>query len=110
MGIDEYFELCSNKFDIHPRDFRGRYKFPFVVKARFAAMKALSLQNIGVTQIGKWISRDHSTVRHGIGEAEKLMDTDAEFRKKVDELSRVEITEKIEYGCGRQKIMYRVRK
>jgi len=73
------FNLCAD--DIYS-DYRGRY----YTRARFALYKALQLRGASGAQVGRWMKRDHSTVRHGIERADFLMESDPEFRKTVNKI------------------------
>lgn len=80
---------CSELFKIHPRDLLGRYRFDFIMPARFALYKALRMRGWSYPEIGRKFDRDHSTVIYGVKRAEYMMLKDAEYAAKVVELAKM---------------------
>lgn len=95
MQFSDYTKISADLFDVHERDIFGRYKFEFLIPARFAAIKGLWMQKFGVLQIGLWVGRDHSTVAHSVGRATNMMSNPdyPGFREKVEYLANQRVTE-----------------
>lgn len=84
-------QRCAELFLVAPRDLTGRYRFDFVMRARFALYLALRLQGRSYPNIGKIVDRDHSTVMNGVKRAEWYFERDSVFASKVTELSRIRV-------------------
>jgi len=64
---------AARVFKVHHRDILGRAKYDFILPARFGLYKALHLRGNSYSQIGRWLDRDHATVRHGVLRATEMM-------------------------------------
>lgn len=83
---NEIIAECCNLFDIHPRDLVGPTRFGFLMPARFAMYKALASRGWAYAQIGAFLNRDRTTVRHGITRAEYMARRDPDYADKVQHL------------------------
>lgn len=84
-------QRCAELFLIAPRDLVGRYRFDFVMRARFALYLALRLQGRSYQNIGKIVDRDHSTIMNGVDRAEWFFKRDSVFAQRVQELSQIKV-------------------
>lgn len=84
-------QRCAELFLVAPRDLTGRYRFDFVMRARFALYLALRLQGRSYPNIGKIVDRDHTTVMDGVKRAECYYERDSVFASSVNELSRIRV-------------------
>ena len=82
----------SELFDIHKRDLNSRVRFASIMPARFAMYKALRERRWSYPRIGKLFEKDHSTIIHGVKRAEYLMERDASYAAKIDELINLRLT------------------
>ena len=82
----ELIAECSRIFDVHHRDITGPSKFRFVTVPRFALYKAMRMRGLSFAQIGRFLNRDHTTVRHGITRAEYMARRDPNYADKVQHL------------------------
>lgn len=87
MFISDIIKEVCRVFFIHERDLMGRYKFDFVVRARFALYKTLRLRGMTLPKIAEITGRHHTSVMNGLDRAEILMKTDPTFRARVEYLS-----------------------
>lgn len=90
MSLVTYKDLlreASVLFKVHPRDIDSKHKFNFILPARFAIWHALRTTGATYAQIGRWFSRDHSTIINGVRRAEYLMGQDYDYRAKVRTLT-----------------------
>jgi hypothetical protein len=83
---------ASELFDIHKRDLNSRVRFAFIMPARFAMYKALRERAWSYPRIGRLFEKDHSTIIHGVKRAEYLMERDASYAAKVNELINLRLT------------------
>lgn len=83
------FHLAQQLFQVHERDILGGARFRFVLNARFAIVKALHIRGWGYTEIGRLLDRDHSTIINACRKAEKLMDKDPSYARKVKQIARM---------------------
>ena len=62
---------------------KGKERFQPLVRARHEAMWLLhhALPNCSLTQIGRWMERDHTTVIHGIRKHQSLLDQEKTPRR-----------------------------
>ncbi|WP_196892371.1 chromosomal replication initiator protein DnaA [Aureivirga marina] len=90
ISIEYIQKVVSNYFDIDVTTLQSKTRKRQIVQARQLAMyfakrmTKSSLASIGA-QIGK---RDHATVLHACKTVDNLMETDKQFRKYVDELTK----------------------
>lgn len=83
---------ASELFDVHKRDLNSRVRYGFIMPARFAMYKALRERGWSYPRIGKLFDKDHSTIIHGVKRAEYLMERDASYAAKIDELINLRLT------------------
>ena len=83
---------ASELFDVHKRDLNSRVRYGFIMPARFAMYKALRERNWSYPRIGRLFDKDHSTIIHGVKRAEYLMERDASYAAKVDDLINLRLT------------------
>lgn len=95
---------ASELFCIHPRDLVSDHRFGFLMPARFALYKALRLRGWSFLRIGALMGKDHSTIIHGVKRADYMMERDALYAEKVNELATANfytpLTEKELTDCG----------
>lgn len=58
-----------------------------VVVARHALFKALKLRGSSYGQIGRWMSKDRTTVVYGVRRAEKRMELDGQYNDIIQSLA-----------------------
>ena len=80
---------ASELFKVHPRDILSRYKYEFLLPARYALCTALRMQGLSFIRIGKLLGRDHSTVINAVKQAEQIMVADPAYKEKVISLSTI---------------------
>lgn len=78
--------LAAQMFNIHPRDLVGPYKYDFLIKPRYALTKALRMRGLTTPQIGRIVNRDHTTVLYQLKQADNLIQRDAGYKKRINEL------------------------
>lgn len=83
------FHLAQQLFGVHERDITGSARFRFVLNARFAVVKALHMRGWSYTEIGRLLDRDHSTIINACRKAQKLMDADPSYARKVKQIARM---------------------
>jgi chromosomal replication initiation ATPase DnaA len=81
---------CARLFNIHPRDLLGTYRFRFIVRARQALYLALRRRGWSYPAIGRFLSRDHSSVIYGTKMALHLSQRDPEYAAKIERLTDYE--------------------
>lgn len=80
---------ASYLFKVSQRDIDSKYKFDFILPARFAIWHALRTTGSTYAQIGRWFGRDHSTIINGVRRANEIMEYDHDYRAKVLTLTRL---------------------
>lgn len=89
MTIPEIIAEGARLFNLSADDIYGDYRNRYYCRARFALYKALQLRGASGAQVGRWMKRDHSTVRHGIERADFLMESDPAFRHAVEKIAKL---------------------
>lgn len=90
VSIDQIQKVVSNYFDLDVATLQSKTRKRHIVQARQLAMyfakrmTKASLASIG-SQIGK---RDHATVLHACKTVDNLTETDKQFRKYVEDLTK----------------------
>ena len=90
MSLVTYKDLtreAAYMFRVSQRDINSRYKYDFILPARFAIWKALRDNGSTYAQIGRWFDRDHSTIINGVRRANEIMEYDHDYRAKVRTLT-----------------------
>lgn len=87
MNKEQLVAKCSELFDVHPRDLMGRYRYAFLIPAKFAMYAALRQRGWSANRIGRELDRDRKTVTHGLARAAYLMRRDPDYAEKVHQLS-----------------------
>lgn len=86
MLASDLMRLIVSKFGVSvPELLSTRRAYP-IMRARLAAYKVFHERGTSMSQIGRRLNRDHTTVSYGIGAANRLIEEDAEFRQTVAEL------------------------
>ena len=83
---------ASELFDIHKRDLDSDIRFAFIMPARFAMYKALRERGWSYPRIGKLFGKDHSTIIHGVNRSEYMMERNADYAAKVQNLIELRLT------------------
>lgn len=80
-------ERVANAWRVRPDDLESKARTRTVTEARHVAMYAIrEMLGLPLKQIGSLFGdRDHSTVLYSIQKVERRLDTDQEFRGRVDE-------------------------
>jgi chromosomal replication initiation ATPase DnaA len=82
----EVIKEAARVFKILPHEIAGKYKNRYILPARFAVYAALHERGNSLSQVGRWLKRDHSTIRNGLHQARELMAKDKAYKAKVDAL------------------------
>lgn len=85
MSVDltDYADVCAFAFDVDRDSMLGRDRHHECVLARHAFSKIVrDRTTLTLDAIGKYINRDHSTVKHSCKQAEDLIDTYPYFRDR----------------------------
>ena len=87
--MSEVLRAVSFAFEVRWLEFVSTRRTARVAIARFAAYYlARNLTNASLSMIGNAMGgRDHTTVLHGITRAIAMMDTDPDFRRRVEHVS-----------------------
>jgi chromosomal replication initiation ATPase DnaA len=86
---DRLILKCCELFDVHERDLMGPYKYRFVAVARFALCKALHIRGWSQRQIGDFVGRDRTTIKHALERAEYMMEQDEDYAARVKALAEL---------------------
>lgn len=80
-------ERAAAEFGVTVRDLRGPGRHASLARARFAfAWTAWFALDAGVTTIGRWLGRDHSTIVNAVARARTFRESDPDFRAATDRL------------------------
>jgi chromosomal replication initiation ATPase DnaA len=74
-------------FDICERDLIGDNRFVEMTRPRMALYKVYRDRGMSLTQIGRYLKRDHSTVLSGLRRIEVVMEQDPTYREQVEYLA-----------------------
>ena len=74
---------AGHLFKVNHQDIHSKYRYRFLMPARFAVWTALHLRKTSYSQIGRWFERDHTTIIHGVNVAKRKMETDHDYKTKV---------------------------
>lgn len=90
LTIEQIHEVVCDQFQVDKEQVRSKTRKREVVQARQLTMYlSKSCTNSSLKQIGKFFNgRDHSTVIHANQAVSNLLETDAEFRKQVEEVKK----------------------
>ena len=77
-------EVCTY-YTVKPKDLKGKRRLKEIVRPRQVAMYLLKdLTELPLTQIGDLLGgRDHTTVIHGVGKIEKLLEENIQIREQI---------------------------
>lgn len=95
MTPEHIILTVSNQTGISRTDMIGRTRTEGIVFARWCAMALMhELTSLGVTDIGRFMHKDHSAVKHGITTLQDWIETNpkraVQFRQIENELKGVE--------------------
>lgn len=76
-------QVCRT-FNVHPRDLLGRYRYGFLMPARFALYAVLVAAGWSRKKVGRMLDRDHSALRHGLARAADMARRDPVYAKKLN--------------------------
>jgi chromosomal replication initiation ATPase DnaA len=79
---------CARLFDTTAKDLRGNSRFRLHTHPRFALFKVMHLRGASKHQIGRFFERDHSTVVHGIRQADALAVRDIDYGARLSALAQ----------------------
>lgn len=83
VNLTDYVEVCAFAFDVDRDSIFGRARHHECVLARHAFSKIVrDRTTLTLDAIGKYINRDHSTIKHSYKQAEDLFDTYPYFRDR----------------------------
>lgn len=77
-------KIVSDSFGISEEDILSNKKKGPIVLARHVLYRSLTHLGLTLSAAGKFLSRDHATVRHGVQVYKNLYETDEMFRAKAD--------------------------
>ena len=73
-------------WDIRDRDLIGDNRFVEMTRPRMALYKVYRDRGMSLTQIGRYLKRDHSTVLSGLRRIEVVMAKDPTYKEQVESL------------------------
>lgn len=77
-------------FGVDMSDIMGRSRLERISDARQAAMYwCYNMHLQSYYHVGKYFDREHATIMHGVKRAKNLMQTDKEFRRKMDNIRQL---------------------
>jgi chromosomal replication initiation ATPase DnaA len=79
---------ASNITDVSRDELLGQSRNGYVCRVRFAVMLAAKRRGKSSPQIGKALSRDHTTILNGWKRGSELLAADPSFAALVTEISR----------------------
>lgn len=86
--IEHYMEIVSNEYGVTPEEMKSHRRFRNITVSRQVCMYLIrkftqqSLKDIGAAFGG----RDHTTVIHACHTVQDLLDTDEEYREKLEHI------------------------
>lgn len=83
----EIILYCARLFNVPTSRLKGQSRGEGAREARFALYLALHRRGHSYSAIGHMLGRHHSTVMHGVREADVLIAQDADYAAKVAELA-----------------------
>jgi chromosomal replication initiator protein len=97
INLDTIIKIVSKEFNLKPSEIKTKSRKPAIVLAkRTGIYLARELTKNSTTKIAKFFGlKDHSAVSHAIKTFNKKIDTDGEFRDRIEELKN---KVKTEYG------------
>ena len=79
--LSHYIDICSLAFNVSREDIVSKARYHECVLARHAFSKIVRDRTpVTLDAIGKFINRDHSTIKHSYNQAENLIETYTFFR------------------------------
>lgn len=83
VNLADYIDVCAFAFDVDRDSMLGRDRHHECVLARHAFSKIVrDRTTLTLDAIGKYLNRDHSTVKHSYKQAEDLLETYPYFRDR----------------------------
>ena len=83
VDLSDYLDVCAFAFDIDRDSMLGRDRHHECVLARHAFSKIVrDRTTLTLDAIGKYINRDHSTIKHSYKQAENLLETYPYFKDR----------------------------
>ena len=83
VNLSDYIDVCAFAFDVDRDSMFGRVRYHECVLARHAFSKIVrDRTTLTLDAIGKYINRDHSTIKHSYKQAEDLIETYPYFRDR----------------------------
>lgn len=76
--------IISEVFKVPKSHIVSRSRKEKIIKARHVLYKVMNVLGSNMSEIGRYLSRDHTTVAHGIEIFHNLYELDEDFRKKAD--------------------------
>ena len=89
MIISDIIEASARMFNLTTDDIYGPFRSNYICRARFALYKGLNLRGASQLQIGRWMKRDHSSIKHGVKRANYMLERDPEFRQCVEKIAKM---------------------
>lgn len=83
----EIIKLCAELFDVSVSDIMSRRRMSPIIEARFALYAALRQRGWSYLRIGMFFGRDHTTILHGVRQAECMKKYHRSYAEKVEELA-----------------------
>jgi chromosomal replication initiation ATPase DnaA len=83
----EIILACARMFSVPTSRLKGLSRGDGARDARFALYLALHMRGHSYSAIGHMLGRHHSTIMHGVREAEALIAQDSDYADKVAELA-----------------------
>lgn len=87
VHLKKIIEIIAQEFDITPEMLLSLKRTEDIVRARHTLYKTIYRLGSNKVQTGKILSKDHTTILHGLKVYRNLYDTDENFRyraKKVE--------------------------
>ena len=88
----EVIKEAARVFKILPHEITSNHKNRYILPARLAVYTALHMRGNSLSLVGRWLGRDHTTVRSGIIRARKHMAEDKAYKDKVEALAAYDWT------------------
>lgn len=87
MFLTDIKQEALRMFDICERDLIGDNRFVEMTRPRMALYKVYRDRGMSLTQIGRYLKRDHSTVLSGLRRIEVVMAEDPTYKEQVESLA-----------------------
>lgn len=88
MIISDIVAAVADAFNMDSKDVIGQQRFKYIMRARFALYKVLHVRGMSLSNIGRVCGgRDHTTIIHGLKQADEWMRRDEKYKEVIDRVS-----------------------